>query len=157
MIATEWLYWIAGLLEGEGCFQHRRNGDLLVQVVMTDGDIIGRLQTLLGFGTLRQSRLPSGKTGFRWTSTHQANTAGLLMTVLPLMGARRADKIRECLKAWGAKPLRKAMWTHCKNGHELSGDNLWLIHEGKYEKRRCRECARLRQIKYKQSKRPETA
>lgn len=155
MISMLELGWIAGLLEGEGCFQHRRNGDLLIQVVMTDGDIIGRLKTLLGFGTLRQSRLPSGKIGFRWTSTHQANTAGLMMTLLPLMGARRGDKIRECLNRWKPKPLRKAMWTHCKNGHELSGDNLWIIHEGKYDKRRCRECTRLRQIKYKQSKRLE--
>ena len=76
MISMLELGWIAGLLEGEGCFQHRRNGDLLIQVV----------------------------NGFRWTSTHQANTAGLMMTLLPLMGARRGDKIRECLGRWRGKP-----------------------------------------------------
>jgi hypothetical protein len=155
MISMLQLGWIAGLLEGEGYFGHRRNGDLVIQVVMTDGDVIGRLHTILGFGALGQQRLPSGKTAFRWTATNQASTAGLMMTLLSLMGARRADKIRESLRRWKAKPLRKSLWTHCKNGHELAGDNLWTIHEGKYEKRRCRECSRLRQSKYKAKLRSE--
>jgi hypothetical protein len=155
MLSMMQLGWIAGLLEGEGCFQHRRNGDLLIQIVMTDGDVIGRLQSILGFGSLGQSRLPSGKTAYRWSSTHQASTAGLMMTLLPLMGSRRDDKIRECLELWKAKPLPRQMWTHCKNGHALIGDNLWITHEGKYEKRRCRECSRLRQSKYKAKLRSE--
>lgn len=39
--------------------------------------------------------------------------------------------------------------THCKRGHELSGDNLWL--RGKY--RQCRICVRERDRKYKLQRR----
>jgi hypothetical protein len=151
MVKTWELGWAAGLLEGEGSFTHHRNGDLVVSATMTDGDVIDHLQSIFG-GTQRQFRLPSGKTAFSWRITNQAQAAGVMMTLYPLMGTRRQVKIVECLDAWKAKPLRKAMWTHCKNGHELIGDNLWITHEGKYEKRRCRECSRLRQIKYRDKK-----
>jgi hypothetical protein len=147
MISIAQLHWVAGLIEGEGCFWQRRNGEILVQVLMTDGDVIGRLQVILGFGTLSQKRLPSGKIAYQWASRRQEQTAGLMMTLLPLMGARRSDKIRECLKAWKKKPLNKRRWTHCKNGHELSGNNMFLVHEGRYVKRRCRECIKLRRRK----------
>lgn len=43
----------------------------------------------------------------------------------------------------------KRLWSTCKNGHELSGLNLKITYEGKYEKRRCNECARLRTQKYR--------
>lgn len=148
MIEVVQIHWIAGLLEGEGCFYQRRNGDVLVQVAMTDGDVIGRLQAILGFGTLKRRRLPSGKIAYQWSSGHQANGVGLMMTLLPLMGARRGDKIRECLRLWKKKPLPRGLSAHCKHGHELSGYNLVIIHEGKYVKRRCRTCANLRQLKY---------
>jgi hypothetical protein len=149
MISMKWLYWAAGVIEGEGCFTHHRNGDLVISVVMTDNDVIKRLRGTFGFGSMTQRSLPSGKIAFSWRSTNQAQTGGLMMTLLPLMSARRQVKIIECLDAWRSKPLRKALWSHCKNGHELAGDNLWITHEGKYEKRRCRECNRLRQAKYK--------
>lgn len=148
MITAIDIGWLAGLFEGEGCFYHRRNGDLLAQVAMTDGDVIGRLQGILGFGTVKQRRLPSGKIAYQWSSGHQANTAGLMMTLLPLMGARRGDKIRECLRLWKKKPLPRGLLAHCKHGHELTGYNLVIVHEGKYVKRQCRICRRRRNFEY---------
>ena len=49
------------------------------------------------------------------------------------------------------KPVRvpKILPTHCKHGHELTGDNLRIGRDGKYEYRTCGECARLRQAKYR--------
>lgn len=49
----------------------------------------------------------------------------------------------------------KRLWSTCKHGHELSGSNLRITYEGKYEKRRCIECSRLRSQKYKSTKRQE--
>ena len=43
----------------------------------------------------------------------------------------------------------KRLWSTCKYGHELSGSNLRITIEGKYTKRRCLECSRLRTRKYK--------
>lgn len=47
----------------------------------------------------------------------------------------------------------KKLFSTCKHGHPLSGDNLVVTYEGKYEKRRCKECARLRTQKYRAAKR----
>lgn len=144
--------WVAGLLEGEGYFGHRRNGDLIIQIVMTDGDVIKRLHKVLGLGpTFKQRQLPSGKTAFVWNLTKQADCAGLMMTLLPMMGERRQAKIIECLERWKAKRPWK-LGPKCSHGHELSGDNLIIAHEGKYEKRRCRECIKLRMRKHRAKK-----
>lgn len=145
------LYWVAGLIEGEGHFGLRRQGrDLFIQVAMTDCDVIDRLHSILGFGIMRKpSLLPSGKTVYCWSVTKQSQAAGLMMTLLPIMGERRAAKIRKCLEAWKAKRLRYSLHTHCKHGHPFSGDNLNVCLDGKYEKRRCRECQKLRTRKYR--------
>src|SRR4051812_38535998 len=144
MISMLGVGWIAGVFEGEGYFCHRRNGDLVIQISMTDGEGIKRLHIVLGLGAFAKNRLlPSGKTAFGWSLTNQAQAAGLMMTLLPLMGERRRAKIVECLEAWKAKRLWK-LGPRCSHGHELSGANLLVVREGKYEKRRCRECGKLR-------------
>jgi hypothetical protein len=162
MISIPDLYWLAGLLEGEGSFgisrQGRTNGRVIyVSVVSTDEDVIRRVHSILNFGYSGPLRvLPSGKTAYRWACNAQSNAVGLMMTLLPLMGQRRAADIKSCIEIWKDKPLPHGMWTHCKHGHELSGDNLMRYQEGKYTKRRCRECARLREQKRKRKRRPTT-
>lgn len=151
MISAIDIAWIAGLLEGEGCFMHRRNGDLVVEITMTDCDIIDRIHALLKCGARKERQLPSGKTAYGWSLTNQRQAAGLMMTLLSLMGERRAAKIKECLKECLAKPLPQGQRTHCSHGHPLSGDNLRIFHEGKYTKRRCRACGGWRQRKYRET------
>jgi hypothetical protein len=151
MLAVRDIAWIAGLFEGEGWFGHRRNGDLVAQITMTDGDVIDRVHQVLGFGTRKERLLPSGKTAHIWSVTNQRQAAGLMMTLLALMGERRRGKILECLEAWKAKRPWK-LGPLCSHGHPLSGDNLRIVVEGKYEKRRCIECAKLRQRKHRSAK-----
>ena len=136
-------------MEGEGYFGLRREVDLVAQLSMTDKDVVDRFHNIFGFGSRAERVLPSGKTAYTWTSTNQSQTAGVMMTLFSLMGQRRAEKIIACLAAWKSKPLPKSMWTHCKSGHALTGDNLRVIKEGKYEKRRCVKCGKLRQQKYR--------
>lgn len=147
------LYWLAGFLEGEGWFGHRRNGDLVIQVASVDRDTIDYLQSGLGFiGTRKERQLPSGKVAYIWTLTNQRHAAGLMMTLLPLMRARRAERIRECLAEWKGKRLWK-LGPLCSHGHELAGKNLILVTEGKYTKRRCKMCGVLRMRKHRAAKR----
>lgn len=150
MISVKDISWAAGLLEGEGSFMLRRGKDLVVQLIMTDQDVVDRFQFIFNFGSRSERILLSGKTAYGWSVTNQSQAAGLMMTLLPFMGERRAAKICECLAAWKTKPLPKRLWTHCKNGHELSGNNLRTITEGKYQKRRCKECGKLRQQKHRE-------
>jgi len=43
MISIAQLHWIAGLLEGEGYFGcHRKTRQIHIQLLMTDGDVVGR-------------------------------------------------------------------------------------------------------------------
>jgi len=151
MIEIKNLYWIAGLLEGEGCFEGR-TGCLVISVGSTDQDVILRVKEILGFGTFKAPRkLKSGKVFYGWSSTNQQKTAGLMMTLYPLMGERRRDKIVRCLDKWKMKTLAHKLKTKCINGHPLKGDNLIITYEGKYRKRRCKTCAMLRTRKYREN------
>lgn len=50
---------------------------------------------------------------------------------------------------------RRAPWTqvtHCKYGHPLSGDNLYIQVQGDYRMRRCRECQRIRNREWSRRK-----
>lgn len=142
------LYWAAGIMEGEGYFGSRSNG-ITVTVSMTDKDVIDKFHSIFGFGSRKSRDLPSGKTAYTWSVTNQAQASGLMMTLFSLMGERRQAQIKECLGAWLDRGPKRKFWTHCSHGHQLEGDNLRIIQEGKYAKRRCVECSRLRTAKYR--------
>lgn len=142
--------WVAGVLEGEGYFGLTRQGrSLVIQLTMTDRDIVDRVHETLGTGRRNERTLPSGKTAYCLTIAAQKETEAIMNAVLPMMGERRAAKIRHCLSEHAKVPPPKRDWTHCKSGHLLAGDNLKMINEGKYLKRRCVECGKLRQRKYR--------
>jgi hypothetical protein len=114
--------------KGEGYFGLRRGKDLVIQLAMTDLDVINKFCGIVRCGTRKERLLPSGKIAYFCSVTNQGAAAGLMMTVLPLMGERRSEKIRHCLASF---------------------ENTKMIREGKYTKRRCVKCAALRQQKYR--------
>lgn len=92
------LYWLAGLLEGEGCFRFSDSNSPVVTVHMTDRDVVGRASLLLG-GTLRGPYTREGNRKPQWKVTICGDRAMTMMrTLCPLMGSRRAAKITEILK-----------------------------------------------------------
>ena len=144
------VFWLAGVMEGEGCFQIRKSGGIYAQLDMTDKDVVDRFKALCGVGVLAKPRvLKSGKTAYRWAVSNQADAAGFMMTLLPVMGERRAQKIRECLAHWRATPLRASLRELCKSGHPLYGENMNIVKNGAYLKRDCKQCKRDRQRKYR--------
>lgn len=158
MITTANLYWAAGIMEGEGWFGCSKDKGaekgLVAALTMTDVDVIDRFASIFTFGTRSERLLPSGKIAYKWSATHQSKTAGFMMTLFPLMGSRRQVKILQVLESWKARALPKKVWSHCKNGHELSGGNLKIVQEGVYTKRRCIECGKLRQQKHRANNNP---
>jgi hypothetical protein len=72
----------------------------------------------------------------------EAATGGSKIMVRPSSQARK-DASRENLKkALAARILIKLpLKTHCKHGHELAGDNLYINPKGKRECRKCRRKA----------------
>lgn len=100
--------WLAGILEGEGCFDSHRGKYPRVRVVMTDRDVVGRVATLFG-SSIRLTLLPAPKSS-TWHAEVQGDKAVAVMeAVLPYMGARRSAKIAEILSAYASR--RTADWS----------------------------------------------
>jgi hypothetical protein len=90
------LYWLAGILEGEGCFNLVRNGEIVIK--MTDRDVIERVGRL--FGDKKVLALPDPnprhQTQYR-VRLRGAPARKIMEQILPIMGERRAARIRAIL------------------------------------------------------------
>ncbi len=88
--------WLAGLLEGEGCFSRGVRSGPKVQLQMTDRDVVARAAALIG-GNGKISaydRSPNRKVIYRVNVQGEA-AIRVMMAVYPLMGERRRAKIRD--------------------------------------------------------------
>lgn len=109
MLSDVEIAWLAGLLEGEGCFRvanspkrlaSGRRPVLVVGLKMTDEDVVERavkLWPVAGRITIEENNHKP-----RWAKTYKATWHGqraedLMVLVLPYMGQRRSAKIKECL------------------------------------------------------------
>lgn len=107
-ISKEDILWVAGLLEGEGCFTlgtkaggTRKARQLRLTCSMTDKDVILRLQTLVGGNVYLERRnktRPQHKPLHVWSMTRRAQVVPLLEKILPHMGQRRTQRIVELLE-----------------------------------------------------------
>jgi hypothetical protein len=93
--------WLAGLLEGEGSFGNRGNC-LIIQLSMTDRDIVERAAKLMGAKSIftRAGLKPRHKQQYSITVAGD-NAALWMAAILPYMGERRSAKIKSLL------PLRE--------------------------------------------------
>jgi hypothetical protein len=92
------LAWLAGLLEGEGCFSNRADRNCpVIEVKMTDLDVINRVAEMFG----RTAWLiPAQRKGYQdqYRTKIQGEPARELMRkLLPMMGERRSARIQELL------------------------------------------------------------
>jgi hypothetical protein len=96
------LAWLTGLIEGEGYFGVVR-GRGIVRVVMTDADIIERLKTVSGTGTVIQlpQRAEQHKRAYAWTIEREAVVPDLLLATAPWLGTRRRMRVDEILRLRG--------------------------------------------------------
>lgn len=102
--------WLAGLMEGEGCFRFRHNparkrGHPDVQLNMTDEDVVRRAAAVAGVGTIHGPYIPGGNRQPYWVwKVSAANDAARLMLRLyPLLGERRRAVIVDVLARWHAQ------------------------------------------------------
>lgn len=90
------LAWLAGLLEGEGCFGLHTGNRVVVELSMVDEDVVRKAARIMD-STARFHHPPSWqKRGFlpQWRTAVRGKKAMLLMReLLPLMGDRRSSKI----------------------------------------------------------------
>lgn len=95
------LYWVVGLLEGEGSFLLKKKADsAIIQCNMTDLDILKRLCNLAGGGICKiKKRESHWKQSWYWY-LHGKKALNLMKKLEPLMGSRRKSKIQECIKIY---------------------------------------------------------
>lgn len=93
------LIWLAGLLEGEGSFfmePTRGKRYPVIQVEMTDEDVIQRVARLFGTKMYSAKKIRAGGSMRSYRARVRGQKALVLMHALcPLMGQRRAKKIME--------------------------------------------------------------
>ena len=113
-MTTKDIAWIAGLIEGEGCFSQTK-GSITAQLSMTDEDIVRRSGGLVKAPSIgvHNSQVRNGrKVSYRWTLCGTP-AASWMMTIYPFMGERRRTRIRELLELWkSTRPYRVSV-TNC--------------------------------------------
>ena len=154
MISVKDIAWLAGLLEGEGCFRSVGNCPT-IKLSMTDRDTVVRAAGLLGLTHIATviHKNPTYKDA--WVIAANGRTAaGWMMTIWPLMGARRQEKITEMLKCWKSAALWQRYRVQCKYGHLLSGPNLYQYPgtSVRHGQRQCKACRRQHYRKAYQKK-----
>jgi hypothetical protein len=99
--------WLAGLLDGEGCFDAPRNNPR-IRVKMSDHDIILRAAELMDAPVYTEAaRMPHHKPCMV-TQVHGDKAVAIMRAVLPHLGARRTAKATEIILAHGNRQARRA-------------------------------------------------
>lgn len=113
MTETKDIAWLAGLLEGEGCFLLRKSGgykgSISIALQMTDRDTVEKAATLMG-GKLYGPHGPYGKGKLpTWqVFVFGEAAASWMMTLYSFMSTRRQEKIKELLGIWKTQPVMRA-------------------------------------------------
>lgn len=117
MITDNELYWLAGLLEGEGSFQcgsYSKNLNLRVSLQMTDEDVVLRALVLIQRITGRQYSIyeySPKREGRRCLTAYRVTVYGkdaikVMKKVVRLMGQRRRKRIWQLLNGY-RQPVEK--------------------------------------------------
>lgn len=97
------IYWLAGMLEGEGSFCQQPNRKFpRISFVSTDFDVALRVATLLNcnVGGRGDKNRPGHHKPVYLVQVAGREAIGWMMTLYRLMGQRRRAKIRELLQDW---------------------------------------------------------
>ena len=104
--------WMAGLLEGEGCFSifarktaKHDHKTLAIHCEMTDKDTIEKLHNIAGVGTVNKRANVSGRQDRRerkptwiWSVQNHEGIYKVCKAIYPYMGQRRKEKIKELME-----------------------------------------------------------
>jgi|SRR6187399_2427016 len=95
------IHWVAGILEGEATFGNLKNIYPRIILNMCDLDIVQRVRNIMDSSAKIYPR--DNGTNHRVSYTlriSKQSAIGWMMTIYPLMGNRRQERIRELLQIW---------------------------------------------------------
>lgn len=113
MLTTKEIAWLAGLLEGEGCFElcrtKFRSGNPYnrprITLASTDKDVVEHTAKLFGSVVSPPRRRPGRKPIYN-TKCLGDKAIGWMQTLFVLLGERRRRKIKDILVEWKAMPVK---------------------------------------------------
>jgi hypothetical protein len=93
--------WVAGIVEGEGCFVKGSKPCGRLRVAMTDLDVVQRLQDTTGIGLVhdRGRRQAHHKQVWDWTVLRRENMCNLATEIAPLLLQRRREAMSFIFRA----------------------------------------------------------
>jgi len=103
------LYWLAGILEGEGCFSFgtkKTPNRVAITVCMTDRDVVERVAKLFGVNWILEIKRGKHKTQWR-TQLRGAKAIELMKKIQSIMGERRRLKIQEVINSYDPELFKK--------------------------------------------------
>ena len=127
------LGWVAGLLEGEGCFQINdssggtAHGCARVACIMTDRDVLERLLAITKLGSIngpyRHGMKSHYKSRYQWSASGP-HAYAIMVAIIPLMCQRRALDIRRIIDAYNAVIIPTYRVLHIPTGAEITVTNM---------------------------------
>lgn len=137
-LAMKDIGWLAGILEGEGWFGYYNTARVAIN--MTDPDVIQRVKTLFGGSVYLPKPRENRKQLYCWAASG-GRAAGIMMTVYPMLGARRQARVREVLMQWLAPKRHRTAQSclchperkHCAKGWCKSCYNIRRERDGRVE------------------------
>ena len=94
--------WLAGLLDGEGCFDSPR-GNPRIRVKMSDLDVVIRAADIMGASTYHETSAHDYYKPCMVAQITGDRAIAIMRSVLPWMGSRRSAKILDIVLAHEAK------------------------------------------------------
>lgn len=145
--------WLAGIFEGEGCFEIGKNGMVRLTIAMTDRDVIERIDELFPSNgiSVRPSHTPiKGSDGkprdiYAWRVSGPDKVTAVIKAILPYLGERRTARANEVLQSIASRPERNRQRNkdRCRAGHPLTPENS-IARADKPHLVRCRRCQQER-------------
>ncbi len=94
--------WLAGLLDGEGCFDNPR-GNPRIRVKMSDLDVVLRAASIMDATTFAEIDYRPNRKPLLVAQTTGDNAIRVMRALLPWLGSRRSAKVTEIVTAHAAK------------------------------------------------------
>lgn len=103
-VSDRQMFWLAGILEGEGSFLHGPPSDPntpRIQCQMTDGDVIERIASILGVKPIPIRKVAKSHYKPTYIATLKGvNARDMMIKLRPLMSKRRQEQIDRALASY---------------------------------------------------------
>lgn len=145
--------WLAGLFEGEGCFNFHSKRSVRAMIAMTDRDVLERVDRLVPSPSgvrLRRIANPKHSAQYVWAITARDDVIAFIEGIRPWLLERRGKRADEALARLAENRGWHSHKTHCRNGHVWAEAGVYVTPSGK---RHCKMCTQESAERYRKNSR----